>query len=101
MRVIGNVLWLALCLGSGSFGAAAIAGTGIDSDLAPPPARDERPPAPRDGYVWAPGYWDWDGRAYSWVPGRFMFERRGVHWVADRWEQTGPHWQRLAGHWEH
>ena len=101
MSITGSVLWLSLCLSSGGFGAAAFAGTGIEADSAPPPPRDERAPAPRDGYVWAPGYWEWNGRAYSWVSGRFMFDHHGAHWVADRWEQAGPHWQRVAGHWEH
>jgi WXXGXW repeat (2 copies) len=101
MWTIRNVLWLALFLGSGGFGTAAFAGTGNDADSAPPPPRDERAPAPRDGYVWAPGYWEWNGHAYSWVSGRFMFEHHGAHWVADRWEQTGPRWQRVPGHWEH
>jgi|SRR5476649_1491896 hypothetical protein len=101
MRITGNILWLALCLGSGGFSTAAFAGSGIDADSPPPPARDERAPPPRDGYVWAPGYWEWNGHAYSWVSGRFMFEHHGAHWIADRWEQTGPRWQRVAGHWEH
>jgi WXXGXW repeat (2 copies) len=101
MKINGKVLMMLLCLSTAGFGiTAAGAATGIDADTAPPPARDERAPAPRDGYVWASGYWDWNGRAYSWVSGHFIFERRGAHWVADRWEQAGSHWQRVAGHWE-
>ena len=70
----------------------------ITSDVAPPPARVERF-EPRDGYIWAPGYWEWKGTAYHWVSGTYLLEHRGAHWVADRWEPAGPHWQRVAGHW--
>ena len=70
----------------------------IGSNVAPPPARVEKF-EPRDGYVWAPGYWEWGGRSYHWVSGTYLLQRRGAHWVADRWEQVGPRWQRIAGHW--
>jgi hypothetical protein len=103
MKTISKALLVALSLGAvGTSGVTtvALAGTGMEADAAPPPARDERPPAPRDGYVWAPGYWDWGGHGYSWVPGRFIFERRGAHWVPDRWDQVDSHWQHEAGHWE-
>jgi len=70
----------------------------ITSDVAPPPARVERF-EPRDGYIWAAGYWEWRGRSYHWVSGTYLLEHRGAHWVADRWEPVGPHWQHVAGHW--
>ena len=100
MKPASQALLMALCLGAGAAGTPAAVFAGSDADAAPPPARDERPPAPRDGYVWAPGYWEWSGHAYSWVAGRFIFERRGAHWVPDRWEQVGARWQRVNGHWE-
>ena len=78
---------------------APCVGAEMTSDVAPPPAHVERF-VPRDGYVWAPGYWEWNGRSYHWVSGTYLTERRAAHWVADRWEQVGPHWQRVAGHWE-
>jgi YXWGXW repeat-containing protein len=30
----------------------------------PPPVRVEVAPPPRVGYVWAPGYWSWDGHRH-------------------------------------
>jgi hypothetical protein len=75
------------------------AGAEITSDVAPPPVRVERF-LPHDGYVWAPGYWEWNGRSYHWMSGTYLPERRGAHWVPDRWEQVGSHWQRMTGHWE-
>src|SRR5260370_24614651 len=97
MNAMSKAILIALCLNAGALGTSAFAGAGVDADAAPPPAREERAPAPRDGYVWAPGYWDWNGHAYSWVSGHHIFERRGSHWVPDRWDQVGSHSKRVYG----
>ena len=34
-------------------------------NTAPPAPRFETVPAARHGYVWAPGYWNWDGRRHA------------------------------------
>jgi hypothetical protein len=47
----------------------------------PPPAPIyEAVPAPRMGYVWAPGYY---------------------HWVPDRWARVDGGWRHDHGHWDH
>jgi|SRR5277367_2287785 len=100
MKPMRKALLIAACLGAGAAGSAGSAFAGPDADVAPPPMREERAPVARDGYVWAPGYWEWTGHSYSWVAGRFLFEHRGAHWVPDRWDQAGSHWQHVNGHWE-
>ena len=72
----------------------------LDVDIAPPAPREEVVLAPRAGYVWRPGYWNWSGPRHVWVRGRNMRERHGHHWVDDRWEQRGTRWHREAGHWD-
>jgi len=67
---------------------------------APPALREEAAPAPRMGYEWAPGYWNWNHGRYVWTSGHWLRERHGQHWVADRWEQRGDHWSRIGGHYE-
>jgi WXXGXW repeat (2 copies) len=76
------------------------AGAEIVTDSAPPPDRVEHAPAPRDGYVWGAGHWEWNGRSYVWISGTWIVERRAAHWVADRWEPVGAKWHYIAGHWE-
>src|SRR4051812_22734086 len=44
---------------------------------APPPLRYEVVPAPRWGYEWAPGYWNWNGRDHVWSPGHWEQARPG------------------------
>jgi hypothetical protein len=80
--------------------AFAWAGADIISAAPPPAPRIEHPPPHRDGYVWAPGYWEWTGRFFHWVSGTWISERRRSHWVADHWDPIGNQWHYVRGHWE-
>jgi hypothetical protein len=75
--------------------------TEIITDMAPPPPRAENTGHPRDGYVWAAGHWDWNGRSYQWVPGSWIIEHGRAHWIADEWQPMGTQWRYVPGHWEH
>jgi len=93
---------VALYLAATAFAAPtrASAGVGAESvDQSPPPPRVEKV-EPRDGYVWAPGYWEWNRVSYHWVTGRYIFQRRRYHWVADQWEHAGGHWHYVRGRWD-
>jgi hypothetical protein len=72
----------------------------VDIDVRPPPDRVVAVPAPRKGYAWAPGYWQWNGRTHVWVAGRWVRERRGYHWVPAHWEENRGRWHFEDGHWE-
>jgi len=56
---------------------------------------------PRPGFVWAPGYYRWDGHRHVWVDGHFMRERRGSHWVPEHWDERHGRYHFEPGHWEH
>jgi hypothetical protein len=79
---------------------AADAAVNIDVRIAPPAPRVEVVPAPRRGYVWAPGYWQWRGHRHVWHQGYWMRERRGYHWVQESWQPVGPAYRFHRGHWE-
>jgi hypothetical protein len=95
----------------GSFIAAALAGatlpaaarTNVDLfvNIAPPPVRYEYVPAPRVGYVWVPGFWDWRRDRHSWVAGHYVRHRPGYYYEPARWSHRGdryyysrPGWRR-------
>jgi hypothetical protein len=77
----------------------ALAAEDIVVDISPPAPRVEHQPPHRDGYVWAPGFWEWSGGSFHWTSGTWISERRG-HWVADHWDQVGTQWHYVKGRWE-
>ena len=72
----------------------------IEIEIAPPAPRVIAVPAPRPGFVWAPGYYRWDGHQHIWVDGHFIRERRGFHWVPERWDEHHGRYHFVPGHWE-
>lgn len=78
----------------------SFARTFVDIDVAPPAPREEVVPAPRVGFVWAPGFWDYDGHHHVWSKGHWERERSGHHWVNDSWVQRDGHWHHDRGHWD-
>lgn len=78
----------------------AFSAVGIDIQIAPPPPpANIIVPAPRAGFVWAPGYWRWNGRRHVWVGGRWLRARRGSHWVPEHWVEHHRHYRFVRGHW--
>ncbi len=94
-------LFLALAF-AGAAGAFPFAAQALDVDvnIAPPPPRYEAVPPPREGYVWAPGYWNWDGSRYVWANGQYVEEHPGEHWVHHEWREHDGRWRLEGGHWE-
>jgi hypothetical protein len=67
---------------------------------APPAARHEVVPAPRHGYVWAPGYWDWRNGHHVWVRGHWEKERRGMYYHPNRWVERDGRYVFERGRWD-
>jgi hypothetical protein len=68
---------------------------------APPPLREERREARRDGHVWVSGRWDWKRREHKWewVAGHWERERTGKRWRDARWDRRGDEWVLIDGEW--
>ncbi len=80
--------------------ASAQVSVGVQVGTPPPPLRYERVPAPRRGYVWAPGHWEWRGNRHVWTNGVWLRERRGYAYRAPQWEQRDGRWAYNAGRWD-
>lgn len=80
--------------------AQAQVGVSITIGTPPPPPRYERMPAPRVGFVWAPGFWDWSGNTHVWVGGRWEQERVGYDYVRPEWRQGSNGWVLDRGGWK-
>ncbi len=66
----------------------------------PPPVRYEVVPAPRRGYVWAPGYWDWNGRRHVWIVGHWERFRSGRVYYRPEWRHARDGWHLERGGWQ-
>lgn len=77
----------------------ASARTNVDFfvNVGPPPLRYEVVPAPRVGYVWAPGFWDWRYGRYVWIRGHFVHHRPGYLYEPVRWVHRDGHYYRSGG----
>ena len=92
-------LSLSLSLAASVFAAPAYAQISVNINIAPPAPQYEVVPTIQPGYVWAPGYWGWNGERYIWIRGRAILQREGYRWDPDRWEQRDRTYYRTGGHW--
>jgi hypothetical protein len=101
VRLAITMLLIALC--AVAFPSFAQVNLRFGIEVAPPPPPVYVAPPPRSGFVWAPGYWAWDGNRHVWVEGHWMEARPGSYWVPDGWEhhveERGGHWHYAPGHW--
>ncbi len=69
-------------------------------NVAPPAPRIE-PIVQRPGFVYATGYWRWNGANYTWVAGHYERMQPGRRWVQPHWSR-GPNgrWHFEPGHWQ-
>lgn len=95
MKLAHLMLGAALSLASPVASAAVIY---IGPREPPPPAVVERP-APRGGYVWVGGHYEWRDRRYVWHRGHYVRERRGWTWTEGRWERRGDSYRWHRGGW--
>jgi hypothetical protein len=62
----------------------------------------EQPLCPGDGYMWTPGYWDWDAddADYFWVPGTWVLApEAGFLWTPGWWGWGGDAFLFHEGFW--
>jgi hypothetical protein len=100
MALRNRMLLAALALSAATISLPAAAATFVDIKIAPPAPHVEIVPGPRPGYVWAPGYWRWNGHRHIWVRGGWIRERHGWRWEPQHWVQTpNGRWHFVQGRW--
>ena len=80
---------VAAALGTASMPAAARTQVELFLNAPPPPVRYEYVPAPREGWVWAPGYWALRHDRHHWVRGHYVRHRPGYYYEPARWVDEG------------
>jgi YXWGXW repeat-containing protein len=91
---------VAAVVGLAPLPSAAASRVDVYLGTAPPAVIYEPAPPPRVGYVWAPGYWDWNGHRHVWHRGHWEHERHGHRYVGGGWYQRDGRWYLNRPHWE-
>ena len=68
-------------------------------NAAPPAPIVEYVPAPRVGWVWVPGAWEWRHHRHVWVGGHWVRARHGHHYAPSRWVEHDGRWGYYRGGW--
>ena len=68
-------------------------------NVGPPPLRYEAVPAPRHGFIWVPGYWNWQRDRHVWIAGDWVAERPGYIYAQPTWVERGGRWELRHGAW--
>lgn len=89
-----------LSLGAFVLPATAQAQVGVSVQIGPPAPVHEVVPAPRPGYVWAPGHYEYKHNRYVWNQGNWMKARPGYAYHAPTWEQRNGRWNYNQGRWD-
>lgn len=73
----------------------------VSSEEAPPPLPDyDQPPPPAAGYLWTPGYWNWNNEEYYWVPGTWVEPPEpGLLWTPGYWGYSNGAYLFHRGYW--
>ena len=90
---------VAAALAATAFPAAARTNVDLIVNVAPPPVRYEPVFAPRVGFAWVPGYWDWRHGRHHWVPGQYVRHRPGYVYEPARWVDHGTRWHYTRPVW--
>jgi hypothetical protein len=96
-----RVLVALLLLAALPVASQAFVTVGVSITVAPPPLPVyEQPPIPTVGYMWAPGYWAWDGGDYYWVPGTWVpAPEPGLLWTPGYWGWVNDTYVWHEGYW--
>jgi WXXGXW repeat (2 copies) len=96
--ILATAIAATLGLGTVQTAAAQVRGV-VTIREAPPPLRNEAVPAPRRGYHWVPGYWNWQGRRHVWHAGTWVRARPGYAYTNPSWVERDGRWEFQRGRW--
>ena len=99
-KLLVSALLAATTIGPMALPLPSAAAVDVYVNTAPPPPREERVREARRGYVWAPGYWNWNGRRHVWVAGHWVRERPGYAWRPHEWVERDGRWRLERGRWD-
>jgi hypothetical protein len=79
-----------------------VAAVDIQLNFGPPADRYEAVPAPRHGYIWSPGHWQWNAnnKRHFWTAGTWERDRPGYAYQRPQWVERDGRWHYQARRWD-
>jgi hypothetical protein len=99
-KVLVSALFAAGAIGAVATPLSSQAQIEIYLNTAPPAVRYEAVPAPRSGYVWSGGHWQYNDNQYVWRNGDWHAERPGYTYSQPRWVERDGRYRYQASRWD-
>ena len=99
-KVLVSALFAAGTIAAVATPTASMAQVEFNLTFGPPVTIYEPVPAPRSGYIWQAGHWNWDGNRHVWSNGNWQAARPGYSYNAPRWVEHNGRWNYQASRWD-
>jgi hypothetical protein len=103
-KVLVSALFAVGMIGAVATPLTSFAQVAIQLNYGPPAPRYEVIPAPRTGYVWSGGHWQWQTQSnrHVWIAGNWQAERPGYAYYQPRWveREGGGGWNYRSSRWD-
>ena len=99
-KVLVSALFAAGAIGAVATPLTSVAQVGVYLNIPPPAVRYEVVPAPRSGYVWSGGHWQYDGSQHVWADGSWQDSRPGYIYYQPRWVENNGRWGYQSSRWD-
>ncbi len=101
-KVLVSALFAVGMIGAVATPLTSVAQVSVQLNYGPPAPRYEVIPAPRSGYIWSGGHWQWQTNRHVWIPGNWQAERSGYRYSQPRWVERdgGGGWNYRASRWD-
>jgi len=101
-KILVSALFAVGMIGAVATPLTSVAQVEIQLNYGPPAPRYEVIPAPRAGYIWTGGHWQWQRDRHVWVAGNWQAERAGYHYSQPQWVERkgGGGWNYRSSRWD-
>jgi WXXGXW repeat (2 copies) len=100
IKKVVSALFVAGMIGAAATPLPSMADADFNLNFGPPAAQVEVVPGPRQGYVWSPGYYNYENNRHVWVNGESIREREGYTYQPNRWVERDGRWNLERGRWD-
>ena len=99
-KTLVSTLFAASMIGVAAMPLPSMAEVDISLNFGPPAVQYEAVPVAREGYIWSPGYYNYENDKHVWVKGESVPAREGYSYQPNRWEEKDGHWNLNRARWE-